>query len=205
MDSFVGVREKTGILFAYGLLLMKQRDIQEARNRLASGLQLAHNFLGNHQLLSQYLTTLGSLALVLHDTVQAREILRSSLTLAKKLSDAPTQVWVLSVLTALYKELGEKGSQMENDEYKTKISKDLQKKLAEAQASIYHIELIDKARFEVQQEHGLNIKRKMDAQSAGVNLDIPESIGLPAPSPFQPSRLIDIDNSSSRRRGKRRS
>ncbi|MCH92239.1 MAU2 chromatid cohesion factor-like protein, partial [Trifolium medium] len=31
MDSFVGVREKTGVLFAYGLLLMKQQDLQEAR------------------------------------------------------------------------------------------------------------------------------------------------------------------------------
>lgn len=31
MDSFVGVREKTTALFAYGLLLMKQQDLQEAR------------------------------------------------------------------------------------------------------------------------------------------------------------------------------
>lgn len=31
MDSFVGVREKTGVLFAYGLLLMKQQDLQESR------------------------------------------------------------------------------------------------------------------------------------------------------------------------------
>lgn len=31
MDSFVGVREKTSCLFAYGLLLMKQQDLQEAR------------------------------------------------------------------------------------------------------------------------------------------------------------------------------
>lgn len=31
MDSFVGVREKTSALFAYGLLLMKQQDLQEAR------------------------------------------------------------------------------------------------------------------------------------------------------------------------------
>lgn len=31
MDSFVGVREKTSVLFAYGLLLMKQHDLQEAR------------------------------------------------------------------------------------------------------------------------------------------------------------------------------
>lgn len=49
---------------------------------------------------------------------------------------------VYLVLAALYKELGEKGSQMENDEYKTKISKDLQKKLTNAQASIYHIEIV---------------------------------------------------------------
>ncbi|XP_024020426.1 sister chromatid cohesion protein SCC4 isoform X2 [Morus notabilis] len=99
MDSFVGVREKTSVLFAYGLLLMKQHDLQEARNRLARGLQLTHNHLGNLQLVSQYLTILGSLALALHDTVQAREILRSSLTLAKKLYDIPTQIWVLSVLS----------------------------------------------------------------------------------------------------------
>ncbi|XP_045829878.1 sister chromatid cohesion protein SCC4-like [Trifolium pratense] len=205
MDSFVGVREKTGVLFAYGLLLMKQQDLQEARIRLARGLQLTHTYLGNLQLISQYLTTLGSLALVLRDTVQAREILRSSLTLAKKLYDVPTQVWVLSVLTALYKELGEKGNVMENAEYQTKKSEDLQKRLADAQASVCHIEIIDKVRFEGMQLHELDMKRAMAGPTVGINLDIPESIGLSTPSPFQPSiRLVDIDGNSSRRHGKRR-
>ena len=31
MDSFVGVREKTSALFAYGFLLMRQQNLQEAR------------------------------------------------------------------------------------------------------------------------------------------------------------------------------
>lgn len=69
------------------------------RNRLAFGLQTTHNTLGNLQLVSQYLAVLGNLGLALRDTVQAREILRSSLTLAKKLNDIPTQIWVLSNLT----------------------------------------------------------------------------------------------------------
>ncbi|TKY56628.1 MAU2 chromatid cohesion factor-like [Spatholobus suberectus] len=202
MDSFVGVREKTGVLFAYGLLLMKQQDLQEARNRLARGLQLTHTYLGNLQLVSQYLTILGSLALALRDTVQAREILRSSLTLAKKLYDIPTQIWVLSVLTALYKELGERGNEMENVEYQTKKSEDLQRRLADAHASIYHIEIIDKVRLEIHQLHDLDIKRAMAGPTMGVNLDIPESIGLSAPLPApSSSRLVDIDT---RRRGKRR-
>ncbi|CAL0317736.1 unnamed protein product [Lupinus luteus] len=203
MDSFVGVREKTGVLFAYGLLLMKQQDLQEARNRLARGLQLTHTYLGNLQLVSQYLTILGSLALRLHDTVQAREILRSSLTLAKKLYDVPTQIWVLSVLTALYKELGERGNEMENAEFQAKRLEDLNKRLGDAQASIYHIELIEKARFEVHQLHESDMKRAMAGPTTmGVNLDIPESIGLSAPlPPSSSSRLVDIDSS---RRGKRR-
>ncbi|XP_027333799.1 sister chromatid cohesion protein SCC4 isoform X3 [Abrus precatorius] len=202
MDSFVGVREKTGVLFAYGLLLMKQQDLQEARNRLARGLQLTHTYLGNLQLVSQYLTILGSLALALRDTVQAREILRSSLTLAKKLYDIPTQIWVLSVLTALYKELGERGNEMENAEYQTKKLEDLQRRLADAHASIYHIEIIDKVRLEVHQLHDLDIKRAMAGPTMGVNLDIPESIGLSAPLPApSSSRLVDIDTG---RRGKRR-
>ncbi|OIW02622.1 hypothetical protein TanjilG_24073 [Lupinus angustifolius] len=203
MDSFVGVREKTGVLFAYGLLLMKQQDLQEARNRLARGLQLTHTYLGNLQLVSQYLTILGSLALRLHDTVQAREILRSSLTLAKKLYDVPTQIWVLSVLTALYKELGERGNEMENAEFQSKRLADLNKRLGDAQASIYHIELIEKARFEVHQLHESDMKRAMAGPTTmGVNLDIPESIGLSAPlPPPSSSRLVDIDTS---RRGKRR-
>ncbi|ESW13988.1 hypothetical protein PHAVU_008G243600 [Phaseolus vulgaris] len=202
MDSFVGVREKTGVLFAYGLLLMKQQDLQEARNRLARGLQLTHTYLGNLQLVSQYLTILGSLALALRDTVQAREILRSSLTLAKKLYDIPTQIWVLSVLTALYKELGERGNEMENVEYQTKKSEDLQRRLADAHASIYHFEIIDKIRLQVHQLNDLDIKRAMAGPPLGVNLDIPESIGLSAavPAPSS-SRLVDIDT---RRRGKRR-
>lgn len=42
---------------------------------------------------------LGNLALALHDTGQAREILRSALTLARKLNDIPTQNWVITNMT----------------------------------------------------------------------------------------------------------
>ncbi|KAH8479914.1 hypothetical protein H0E87_030212 [Populus deltoides] len=204
-DSFVGVREQASVLFAYGLLLMRQDEYEEARARLAKGLQIAHNSMGNLQLIAQYLTILGHLALALHDTVQAREILRSSLTLAKKLYDIPTQIWVLSVLTGLYKGLGEIGNEMENEEYRKKKLDDLQTKLADAHSSIHHIELIDKVRIEVQQFHELDIKRAMESQSMGVNLDIPESVGLSTPMPASSSsRLLDLDNLDSRRRGKRK-
>ncbi|XP_043698973.1 sister chromatid cohesion protein SCC4 isoform X2 [Telopea speciosissima] len=203
MDSFDGVREKTAVLFAYGLLLMKQHNLQEARIRLASGLRITHQHLGNIQLVSQYLTILGSLALALHDTGQAREILKSSLTLAKSLYDIPTQIWVLSVLTALYQELGERGNEMANSEYERKKADDLQKRLADAQSSIHHIELIDKVRVNVRQNNELDIKRAINAGSSmRFNLDIPESVGLSAPSPApSSSKLMDMDI---RRRGKRR-
>ncbi|KAF8397065.1 hypothetical protein HHK36_018703 [Tetracentron sinense] len=202
MDSFCGVREKTSVLFAYGLLLMKQHNLQDARMRLASGLQITHSHLGNIQLVSQYLTILGSLALALHDTGQAREILRSSLTLAKKLYDIPTQIWVLSVLTALYQELGEKGNEMENSEYQRKKEDDLQKRLADAHSSIHHIELIDKVKIEARQLHELDIKRAIAGPSMRVNLDIPESVGLSTPLPApSSSRLVDIDTG---RRGKKK-
>lgn len=201
MDSFVGVREKTSVLFAYGLLLMKQHDLQEARNRLAKGLQLTHNHLGNLQLVAQYLTILGSLALALHDTVQAREILRSSLTLAKKLYDIPTQIWVLSVLTTLYQELGEKGNEMENAEYQSKKTDDLQKRLVDAHSSIHHIDLIEKVRREIQQLKEVDMKRAIGGPSLGVNLDIPESIGVSVSLPTSSLKLMDMDTG---RRGKRK-
>ncbi|KAG4206668.1 hypothetical protein ERO13_A03G022700v2 [Gossypium hirsutum] len=193
-DSFVGVREEASILFAYGLLLMKQQDLQEARNRLAKGLQIAHVQMGNLQLVSQYLTILGNLALALHDTGQAREILRSSLTLAKKLSDIPTQIWVLSVLTGLFQQLGERGNQMENDEYRRKKFDELQSRLADTRSSIYHIELIDKVKLQVQQFHEIDMKRTIADESMRVNLDIPESVGLSTPMPVpSSSRLADLD------------
>lgn len=202
MDSFVGVREKTSVLFAYGFLLMRQENLQDARVRLATGLQIAHTHLGNLQLVSQYLTILGNLALALHDTGQAREILRSALTLAKKLYDIPTQVWVLSNLTALYQQLGENGNEMENVEFQNKKMEELQKRLDDARSSIHHIELIDKTKIEVHQLHELDIKRAMDGPSSmRVNLDIPESVGLSTPAPTQSSRLMDSDIG---RRGKRR-
>ncbi|MCH84248.1 MAU2 chromatid cohesion factor-like protein [Trifolium medium] len=88
---------------------------------------------------------------------------------------------------------------MENAEYQTKKSEDLQKRLSDAQASICHIEIIDKVRFEGKQFHELNMKRAMAGPTVGVNLDIPESIGLSTPSPFQPStRLVDIDGNYSK-------
>ncbi|XP_050216987.1 sister chromatid cohesion protein SCC4 [Mercurialis annua] len=200
-DSFVGVREQAGVLFAYGLLLMRQDEYEEARARLAKGLQIAHNSMGNLQLIAQFLTILGHLALALHDTVQAREILRSSLTLAKKLSDIPTQIWVLSVLTDLYKGLGEVGNEMENEEFRKKKSDELQKKLSDAHSSIHHIELIDMARLEVKQFHEFDVKRAMANESMKVDLDIPESVGISTPLPTSSSRLLDLDT---RRRGKRR-
>ncbi|KAK3039861.1 hypothetical protein RJ639_028254, partial [Escallonia herrerae] len=176
-DSFVGVREKTTVLFAYGFLLMRQQNLQEARAQLARGLQTTHTSLGNLQLVSQYLTILGNLALALHDTAQAREILRSSLTLAKKLYDIPTQIWVLSNLTALYQQLGEKGNEIENSEFYRRKVDDLQKRLSDAHSSIYHIELIETAKLQVHQLNELDIKRAIAGPSMGVNLDIPESIG----------------------------
>ncbi|KAG0454971.1 hypothetical protein HPP92_023884 [Vanilla planifolia] len=200
MDSFVGVREKTCIVFAYGLLLMRQHNLQEARSRLASGLKIAHQQLGNIQLVSQYLTILGALALQLHDTEQAREILKSSLTLAKTLYDVPTQIWVLSVLTDLYKELGERKNEMDNSEYEQKKEDDLQKRLFEAHSRAHHIELIEKVRFQVQPHHGIDI-RQVAGEPTNVDLDIPESIGLKAPMTSSVSRLIDIN--SVKRRKKR--
>lgn len=202
MDSFIGVREKTSVLFGYGLLLMKQNNLQDARIRLASGLQITHSFLGNLQLVSQYLTVLGSLALALHDTVQAREILRSALTLAKKLNDVPTQIWVLSVMSELYQELGERGNEMENTEYQRKKIDDLYKRLGDAFSSIYHVELINKEKIEVQQLHESDSKRAIASSSMAVDLDIPESIGLTASMPASSSsRLVDLDPG---RRGKRK-
>ncbi|KVI03704.1 sister chromatid cohesion protein SCC4 isoform X2 [Cynara cardunculus var. scolymus] len=193
IDSFVGVREKTTALFAYGFLLMRQENLQEARVRLASGLQTTHTTLGNLQLVSQYLTVLGNLALALHDTVQAREILRSSLTLAKKLYDIPTQIWVLSNLTALYEQVGEKGSEMENREYEKKKVDDLQKRLANAYASTHHLELIEKSKFQVRRLNEVDIKRAIAGPSTRVDLDIPESIGLSSSTPQPSSRLMDVD------------
>ncbi|KAM7257502.1 hypothetical protein ACFE04_013243 [Oxalis oulophora] len=203
-DSVGGVREEASILFAYGLLLMRQQEIQDARNKLAIGLQIAHNHMGNLQLVSQYLTSLGSLALALHDTVQAREILRSSLTLAKKLCDIPTQIWVLSLLSALYQQLGDKGNEMENDEYRSKKIDELQRKLADARSSIHHIELqIERSRFQVEQQYNdIVAMRALEDQSMRVNLDIPESVGISGPQPNpSSSKLVELD--TTRRRSKR--
>ncbi|XP_072979158.1 sister chromatid cohesion protein SCC4 [Typha angustifolia] len=202
MDSFVGVREKTCIVFVYGLLLMRQHNLQEARIRLASGLKIAHQQLGNIQLVSQYLTILGTLALQLHDTGQAREILKSSLTLAKTLYDIPTQIWVLSILTALYREMGERGNEMENSEYERKKEDDLQRRLSEAHSRTHHFELIEKDRIKVRPLHEIAIKRASAGPSTKVDLDIPESIGLPTPQPVGlSSRLREIDSA---RRGKKK-
>uniref|UniRef100_A0A7N0V5S2 Sister chromatid cohesion protein SCC4 n=1 Tax=Kalanchoe fedtschenkoi TaxID=63787 RepID=A0A7N0V5S2_KALFE len=202
VDSFVGVREKTGVLFAYGLLLMKQHNLQEARIRLATGLQITHNNLGDLQLVSQYLTVLGSLALALRDTRQAKEILKSSLTLAKKLYDIPTQIWILSVLAALFKDLGEKGSEMENSEFKKKKVEDLQKRLADVRSSVHHLELVERIKLEPYKVREVDARQKIAGPSLRVGLDIPESVGLSAPGPARPSsRLSDFDTA---RRGKRR-
>ncbi|TVU13731.1 hypothetical protein EJB05_37155, partial [Eragrostis curvula] len=192
MDSFVGVREKTCIIFVYGLLLMRQQNPQEARNRLASGLRIAHQQLGNIQLVSQYLTILGTLALQLHDAGQAREILKSALTLAKTLYDVPTQMWILSVFTELYREVEERGNEIENSEYEKKKEYDLRRRLAEAHSHAFHQELVDKSRIQIQPLHTLsNMQLEMAGPTANANFDIPESVGLYAPQPSSVNRLIE--------------
>ncbi|CAO1939105.1 unnamed protein product [Urochloa humidicola] len=201
MDSFVGVREKTCIIFVYGLLLMRQQNPQEARNRLASGLRIAHQQLGNIQLVSQYLTMLGTLALQLHDAGQAREILKSSLTLAKTLFDIPTQIWILSVFTELYRELEERGNEMENSEYERKKEDDLQRRLSEAYSHAFHQELVEKSRIQIEPLHDMpRMQSDMARPTANCDLDIPESVGLNAPQPSL-KRLVEPGSS---RRGTRR-
>ncbi|XP_047064444.1 sister chromatid cohesion protein SCC4-like [Lolium rigidum] len=203
MDSFVGVREKTCIIFVYGLLLMRQQNPQEARTRLASGLKIAHQQLGNIQLVSQYLTILGTLALQLHDTGQAKEILKSSFTLAKTLYDIPTQIWILSIFTELYRELEERGNELENSGYASKKEIDLQKRLTEARSHPFHQELVEKVRIEIQPMHDLMQKHhEMPGSVANADLDIPESVGLSTPQPSSVRRLIDT--SSVRRSTRRR-
>ncbi|KAL1541017.1 sister chromatid cohesion protein SCC4 [Salvia divinorum] len=202
IDSFIGVREKTTALYTYGFLLMRQQNFQEARIRLASGLQITHTYLGNLQLVSQYLTVLGNLALALHDTGQAREILRSALTLAKKLNDVPTQNWVLSNMTALYQQAGERGSEMENTAYQSRKADDLQQRLNAARSKAHHDELIARVKLQVHQLSEHEMKRAMAGPSNTIDLDIPESVGLAAPSPMPSSaRLMDVDIG---RLGKRR-
>ncbi|KAF8765974.1 hypothetical protein HU200_008016 [Digitaria exilis] len=202
VDSFVGVREKTCITFVYGLLLMRQHNAQEARQRLASGLKIAHQQLGNIQLVSQYLTMLGTLALQLHDAVQAREILKSSLTLAKTLVDIPTQIWILSVFTELYRELGERENEMENFEYERKKEDELQRRLSEACSHDFHQELVEKSRIQIQPLHDTSRRQsEMTGPTANGDLDIPESVGLPT---TQPSLKRLVDQGSGRRSTRRR-
>lgn len=43
----------------------------------------------------------------------------------------------------LYKELGNRGNEMENAEYERDKEDDLQKRLSEAQSSAHHLELVD--------------------------------------------------------------
>lgn len=45
-------------------------------------------------------------------------------------------------MVALYQELGEKGHELENLEFQKKRADELQKRLADAHSSIYHIELV---------------------------------------------------------------
>jgi MAternally-affected-uncoordination protein len=49
---------------------------------------------------------------------------------------------LFTVLAALYRELDERGNEMENAEYQRKKVDDLQRRLADAHSSIHHIELV---------------------------------------------------------------
>ncbi|KAK6145193.1 hypothetical protein DH2020_022013 [Rehmannia glutinosa] len=207
IDSFVGVGEDLCLIY---LRFSTHETRESARSqaskgpkpmekedktiRLATGLQSTHTYLGNLQLVSQYLTVLGNLALALHDTGQAREILRSALTLARKLNDIPTQNWVLSNMTVLYQQSAEKGSEMENLEYQKRKVDDLQQRLALARSSVHHNQLIDKVKLQVHQLNEHDMKRAIAGPSKRVDLDIPESVGLSTPQPIRSSaRLMDLD------------
>ncbi|KAL0436632.1 UNVERIFIED_CONTAM: Sister chromatid cohesion protein SCC4 [Sesamum radiatum] len=130
-----------------------------------------------------------------------REILRSALTLSKKLYDIPTQNWVLSNLTALYQQSGEKGSEMENLEYQRRKIEDLQQRLATARSSVHHNELIEKVKLQVQQLNEQDMKRAIAGPSKSIDLDIPESVGLLTPQPMPSSaRLMYQDIGRLRKR-----
>ncbi|KAL0460381.1 UNVERIFIED_CONTAM: Sister chromatid cohesion protein SCC4 [Sesamum latifolium] len=186
IDSFVGVREKTCALYTYGFLLMRQQNLQEAR-----------------RLLSVYF--LHGLGLGMEDglalSVLGLRNLKICPDIVKKLYDIPTQNWVLSNLTALYQQSGEKGSEMENLEYQRRKIEDLQQRLAIARSSVHHNELIEKVKLQVQQLNEQDMKRAIAGPSRSIDLDIPESVGLLTPQPMPSSaRLMDQDIGRLRKR-----
>ncbi|PHU07481.1 hypothetical protein BC332_23970 [Capsicum chinense] len=101
----------------------------------------------------------------------------------------------------MYQQLGEKGSEMENHDYKTKKVEDLQKRISNACLSSHHVELIAKVKVEAHQMSEIDIKRAISGSSMRVDLDIPESIGLETTSPMtSSSRLMDFDMGRLRKR-----
>lgn len=48
----------------------------------------------------------------------------------------------LTVFSGLYRELGERGNEIENSEYEQKKEDDLQRRLSEAHSSSHHLELV---------------------------------------------------------------
>lgn len=143
MDTYVGVREKTLVLFVSGILQVNQHNGQDARTRLASGLRLTYRHLGNNQLVSQYLTVLGSIAVSMHDLDGAEKILSSSVTLAKALFDIPSQIAIMDELNGLFRELGDKVRQKSNAEAQEKKREELSRRIEAAKVSEHHQFLLD--------------------------------------------------------------
>ncbi|GFS38233.1 tetratricopeptide repeat (TPR)-like superfamily protein [Actinidia rufa] len=199
MDSFVGVREKTSALFAYGFLLMRQQNLQEARSGTSCKGSCSGTFpvpfvrdLCSCVVLPWSLCVFpwtqcfgqdpaaGGAPRMHVEVMITKTTMTIETTWAETLATArATQD--LALIPSLYQELGEKGNEMENLEYQNKKVEDLQKRLNDARSSIHHIELIDKVRTEVHQLHEHDIKRAMAGPSMRVNLDIPESVGLSSP------------------------
>ncbi|GJP34673.1 hypothetical protein CLOM_g19086 [Closterium sp. NIES-68] len=111
------IREQCAQLLASALLALRQGNLVEARNRLASGLKLTHRQLSNHQIAAHFLLAIGGIALRTSDLIGAKDILKSGLTLFRAARDTQGVVAVASELTLLYGSTGEVMAESQNAAY----------------------------------------------------------------------------------------
>eukprot|EP00898_Chlorokybus_atmophyticus_P003742 jgi/Chlat1/4369/Chrsp29S04515 len=140
-DRLSSKYEEAAVKYALAVVNSRQGNHQEAKTALSGILDLAHNKMANHQLVSQVLILLGRESLIAHDLSAARNLLASAFTLAKAFHDPPLQ---LAAATALRDEsrLSNDNKAAGYDSYIERKSKEWQQQIATARNSTMHGQLL---------------------------------------------------------------
>lgn len=130
--------DQAAMQLAAGKLAERRGEVSEARVQLTKALKLAHNTIGNTQLVTQMLNLMAPIQDGKGDVTGAMAMLQSAATLCKTLGDLPSMVRTLQVASHVYDRMGSSDKVTRNRLYLEQKQRELCASVHAARGSSAH-------------------------------------------------------------------